>query len=84
MKYGWKCQLGGAPMAWIAGEYIEAVKAKRGGITRQLLVIEAQKGGSPLHNFFEWNNDEVADEHRLEQAGKILRYLVVTIEQEDA
>ena len=83
MKYKWRRQPKKAPTAQITGECIEAIKAKRGGITRQLLVIEAQKKSSPIHDCFEWDNDKAAGEHRLEQARKLLQCLVIVIEQED-
>lgn len=82
MQYKWKRSPKGKVDAQVAGEHIEEIKEKRGGITPQLLVIEAKKKRSPLHNCFEWDNSVAAEQYRIVQAREILRYLVVIIEPE--
>jgi len=78
----WKRKPKGAPEANVAVDYIEGIKQRRGGITPQLLVIEASKKRSPLHDCFEWNNTKAAREYRKVQAREILRFLVVVVESE--
>ena len=82
MIYEWKWKVKGAPDAQEAGEYIEAIKKKRGGITPQLLVVEASKKRSPLHDCFEWNDIKAAKEYREVQAREILRFLIIEVEPE--
>lgn len=82
MQYKWKRTPKGKVDAQVAGEHIEEIKEKRGGITPQLLVIEAKKKRSPLHNCFEWDDSAAAEQYRIVQAREILRYLVVVIELE--
>jgi len=82
MQYKWKRSPRGKVDAQVAGEHIEEIKEKRGGITPQLLVIEAKRKRSPLHNCFEWDDSVAAEQYRIVQAREILRYLVVIIEPE--
>lgn len=82
MQYKWKRNPKGKVDAQVAGEYIEEIKEKRGGITPQLLVEEAKKKRSPIHNCFEWDNSMAAEQFRIVQAREILRFLVVVIESE--
>ncbi|GAG28327.1 unnamed protein product [marine sediment metagenome] len=82
MIYKWKRNPKNAPNAQDAGECIEAIKKRRGGITPQLLVIEANKKRSPLHDCFEWDDSKAAGEYRIVQAREILRFLVIVIEPE--
>lgn len=82
MTYKWKRNPKNAPDAQDAGEYIEAIKKRRGGITPQLLVIEANKKRSPLHDCFEWDDSKAAEEYRVVQAREILRFLVIMVEPE--
>ena len=83
MKYQWKRTLKGAPKAQVAGEYLQAIKDSRGGVlTQEIIVSEARKRKSPLHDCFEWNDAAAAVEHRKAQAREILRFLVV-VETED-
>ena len=82
MKYQWKRTLKGAPKAQVAGEYLQAIKDSRGVLTQEIIVSEARKRKSPLHDCFEWNDAAAAVEHRKAQAREILRFLVV-VETED-
>jgi len=80
----WKRKPKGAPDADIAVDYIEDIKKKRGGITAQLLVIEAGRKKSPLHDCFEWDDTKASVQWRIEQGRKLLMELVVAvIEDED-
>ncbi len=80
----WKRKPKGAPTAEVAVEYIANIRKKRGGITPQLLVIEASKSRSPLHDCFEWDDTQAAKEYRDIQARQILRFLIVAeVEDEE-
>lgn len=41
------------------------------------MVDDAKNTGSPLHQFFEWDDSKAAHEHRMQQAGKLIRGVVV-------
>lgn len=49
--------------------------------TRAAVAVEraARPLSSPLHRFFEWDNTKAALAHRLEQAGRLIRAVVVVI-----
>ena len=82
--YKWKRKPNGAPSAEVASDCLMAIKKKRGGITPQLLVIEAGKKTSPLHDCFEWDDTKAAGEFREIQARCILRFLIVAeVEDEE-
>lgn len=49
------------------------------GVQARAVVDDAHDPGSPLHEFFNWNNAEVADEMRLHQARALLRQVTVTM-----
>ena len=78
MKY--KAKLGamfGNDKAQVYGEELERIQIKNGGIlTPQIVVEEASKKTSPIHNFFEWNKDLAHEKYLLHQA----RLLINTIE----
>ena len=84
MEYGWKA---GSRVGKLdpqkVGERLEQLQARHGTITAHVVVQEAKKKASPLHNAFEWNNDKAAHEWRLHQARKLVGALVVRIENGD-
>jgi hypothetical protein len=52
----------------------EALLAKHGErISPRALLDEARDFNSPFHDFFNWNDDEAAEQYRLIQAGQLLR-----------
>lgn len=79
----WKRMPKGAPSADVAIDYIEDIKKERGGITSQLLVIEASKEDSPLHDCFEWDDTKAADKWRLEQGRCLLKNLIMAVIEDE-
>jgi hypothetical protein len=65
------------------GDRINYLTEKRGFITPQIVVEDAEKSSSPLHDYFTWNNDEAAIKWRIEQAKMLIRSIVVTVINED-
>jgi hypothetical protein len=65
------------------GNRINYLMEKRGFVTPQIVVEDAEKTNSPLHNYFTWNNDEAAIKWRIEQAKMLIRSIVVTVINED-
>lgn len=53
--------------------------ANGGSITREQIVTAATDPRSPLHNYFEWDNDAAAHKFRLHQAGMLLRTITVNL-----
>jgi len=52
---------------------LQSLKRKRGRLTAEIVVDDAHSPGSPLHEFFEWNDTKAAEEFRLEQARNVIR-----------
>ena len=83
MKYIWKWKPKADVSADDAGNYIENLTKKHGGVTPKLLVNESRDKRALLHDCFEWNDGIAAEEYRLEQARHILRVIVVLPEEDD-
>lgn len=64
-------------------ERINALDAKHGTLTPELVVKDATSPKSPLHDYFEWDDDIAAHKFRLEQARTLIRSVEVRITVED-
>lgn len=53
------------------------------GLTAEALLDEASKKSSPLHDLFEWDNDEAGNLYRLQQARIIINEVKVIIESKE-
>ena len=66
-------------MTW--REALEAINGRDGTLSPPAVVTEARKATSPLHPFFEWDDGRAAEEHRINQARRLIRrYEVVVID----
>ncbi len=72
------CHLAGD--AQIVGERLESIKRKSNMLTPALVVEDAKNISSPLHGFFEWDDTLAAEKYRIDQAGHLVRSVVVTFE----
>lgn len=85
VRYGWKPGSRVPVPAPVAGPYLEELRAAQGGtLTPRAVVTAAADAGSPLHPAFEWDDGRAATAWREEQAGHILRSLVVEYRVERA
>ena len=67
--------------AEILGPYIEKMaKKNKSLLTPYDLVNDARNPDSPLHGHFEWNDAVAAEKFRVTQARKILRSIVIEVE----
>ena len=84
MKFTWT---GGSRIkidAQVAGERLHRIRDRKGGaITPDDVLHDASKESSPLHEHFDWNNDSAANKYRLQQAGELLRMLVVVYDDHE-
>lgn len=55
---------------------------KAGRLTPAEVVDAARNPKSPLHAYFEWDNDRAADAYRLGQARQLIRSVKITIDYE--
>lgn len=64
--------------AQVIGEALEAIADQNDGhVTPAAVVAAARAKGSPLHQFFEWDNRKAADAWRLDQARSLIRVVAV-------
>lgn len=75
------CHLSGN--AQIVGERLEQIKDKASSLTPALVLKDARNIRSPLHGYFEWDDTAAAERYRLEQAGHLVRSVVVSFEAAD-
>lgn len=61
------------------GQCLQGLADKYEHITPTLVVKEAQKKKSPLHNYFDWEDATAAHKHRLWQARILLNHIRVKI-----
>lgn len=62
---------------------LERIRQKNNGLLRPETVIrEANNPENPLHQYFDWNNNEAAQKWRLEQARRLIRVAVTVIHPE--
>lgn len=69
-----------AKKAGLVGRELHAIRERRGKLTAAVVVEEAKTAKHPLHQFFEWDDRQAAQKHRLEQARHLMRSVYVIIE----
>lgn len=62
---------------------IKRLEAEHGTLTTRLVVDTARSTKSPLHAFFEWDDDVAAEKFRLTQAGLLIRTIKVIVTMPD-
>lgn len=63
-----------------AGKELESIRKDEGGdLTPASVVARARSANSSLHDHFEWNDERAAEQHRLSQAGEIIRSITIDI-----
>jgi len=70
------CHLSGD--AQKVGEHLEGIRSRAKNLTPDLVLEDARKAASPLHDYFEWDDAIAAEQHRIRQAGHIIRSVTVT------
>lgn len=66
--------------ARIIGPALEDIAARRGGrMTPRDVVQEATTPRHPLHDFFEWNDQEAGEQYRIQQARQMIAHVRVRV-----
>lgn len=63
--------------AQVVGERLEAIRAKRDGLTPEAVLQDARNIRSALHSYFEWDDALAAQQHRISQARDLIRAVQV-------
>jgi hypothetical protein len=78
MEIRWKQGSQHKVEAAVAHEAVEAIRKRSGGdASAEQVVKAAASKRNPLHPEFTWDDNEAANEYRLDQARRLLRELVV-------
>ncbi len=78
MIYEWKDAAHISVDAQIAGDFLDQLKVRHNGHLSPRAVVEAARDeASPIHAHFEWDDTVAAEHYRQQQAGYMLRCLVV-------
>jgi len=64
-------------------ELAEIAKKYNGLLSAEIVINEAKKKNSPLHNWFDWENEEAGEKWRLHQARMLINSVKVKIVFED-
>jgi hypothetical protein len=63
-----------------AGREMEAVRRDNGGaLTPEALLERARSANAATHAYFEWDDTKAAHQHRLGQAGELIRSIAIDI-----
>jgi hypothetical protein len=61
-------------------EVLDQIEKRDGVIIPEAVVNAAENEDSPIHSFFEWDDSVAAEAHRLWQARRLIKTVVVNIE----
>lgn len=61
------------------GERMAILEEENNGLIPEILVEDAKRKDSPLHDWFEWDDKRAANRYRIEQGEKLLRSIVVMV-----
>jgi hypothetical protein len=59
------------------------IQSKAGHISPELVVKAARNKTSPLHDYFNWNNEEAGEKYRICQAEFLIRRIKLTVVRQD-
>ena len=84
MVYKWKAGVRAPLPARVFGDRLDAIRtAHNGRMTPAHIVDDARPVESVLHPAFEWNDAVAAEKYRQEQAGALIRKIIVEIAGDD-
>lgn len=83
MTFKWKAGARITVNAQVAGEMCSEME-KAGALTAQNLVNANRPEEAPLHEAFEWNDTEAAENWRVHQARHIINSIVLVTEEQEA
>lgn len=64
-----------------AGREMEAVRRENNGaLTPDALLARARSANSATHDHFEWDDTKAAHQHRLDQAGDLIRAITIDVQ----
>lgn len=80
VRYGWKPGSRIRIDAQSAGNEMEAIRRENASaLTPDLVLARARTNNSSLHDHFEWDDSEAAEQYRIGQAGELIRAITVDV-----
>ena len=77
MDYKWATGAVVAVKATVAAAELARIAAERDGLRADDIVEESRPANAPLHRCFEWDDTLAAQKYRHDQAGYIIRHIIV-------
>lgn len=62
-----------------AGRELARIEKAEGSLTAEVVLERAKSANSSLHDHFEWDDSRAAEQHRLTQAGELIRSITVDV-----
>jgi len=78
-KYSWNYNFGAKVSADVVGATFERLEEEQGEVNKENFLEASRPEESATHNLFEWNDSIAAEKYRLQQSGKYIQLLNVTI-----
>ena len=79
VRYAWRPGSRVSIDAEKAGRELAGIERKEGELTPSNVLDRARSANSSLHGHFEWDDTIAAEQHRLTQAGELIRSIVVDV-----
>lgn len=79
VRYAWRPGSRVSIDADKAGRELASIERKEGELTPTVVLERARSANSSLHDHFEWDDSKAAEQHRLTQAGELIRSITVDV-----
>lgn len=79
VKYAWRPGSRVSIDADKAGRELARIEKSEGELTPTAVLDRARSANSSLHGHFEWDDNIAAEQHRLSQAGELIRSIVIDV-----
>jgi hypothetical protein len=79
VKYSWRPGARVTLDAEKAGRELARIEQAEGALTPTTVLDRARSANSALHDHFEWDDGVAAEQHRLTQAGELIRAIVIDV-----
>ena len=79
VRYAWRPGSRVSIDAHKAGRELARIEKAEGELTPTAVLERARSANSALHEHFEWDDSEAAEQYRLSQAGELIRSIVVDV-----
>lgn len=79
VKYAWRPGSRVSIDADKAGRELARIEKSEGELTPTVVLDRARSANSSLHGHFEWDDSVAAEQHRLSQAGELIRSIVIDV-----